>query len=78
MDEAGRPVVGARVYYASGPGAFPDLAALTGADGGFALSAPNAGRYEVQVQADGYARQTTATSLKAGEKRTLRIELRKA
>ena len=78
MDEAGRPTGGARVYFASGPGSFPDMAALTGEDGSFALSAPNEGTYEVQVQADGFAQATTSVSLKAGEKRTIRVELRKA
>jgi hypothetical protein len=42
------------------------------------MSAPNEGTYEVQVQADGFARETTAVRLKAGEKRTVRVRLRKA
>ena len=54
------------------------MAALTGEDGSFALSAPAAGAYEVQVQADGFVQATTSVSLKAGEKRTVRVELRKA
>jgi hypothetical protein len=77
VDDAGGPVAGARVYFASGPGSFPDMAALTGDDGSFALSAPSAGTYEVQVQADGFARETVAVRIKAGEKRRVRIELRK-
>lgn len=78
MDEAGRPVGGARVYYSSGPGSFPDMAALTGEDGGFALSAPAAGTYGVQVQADGFAQATTSVSLKPSERRAIKVELRSA
>ena len=78
MDDARRPVSGARVYFASGPGSFPDLAALTGEDGSFALSAPNAGTYAVQVQADGFAQATASVTLKAGEKRRIEVALRRA
>jgi len=78
VDEAGRAVGGARVYFASGPGSFPDMAALTGEDGSFALGAPTAGTYAVQVQADGFAQATTSVSLKAAEKRSVRVELRRA
>ena len=52
------------------------MAALTGEDGSFALSAPAAGAYEVQVQADGFAQATTSVSLKAVEMRSIRVELR--
>ena len=78
VDEAGRAVGGARVYFASGPGSFPDMAGLTGEDGSFALAAPAAGTYVVEVQADGFVRETKSVQLKAGEKRKVRVELRKA
>jgi carboxypeptidase family protein len=78
VDEGGRAVGGARVYFASGPGSFPDMAGLTGEDGSFALAAPAAGTYEVEVQADGFVRAKKSVTLKAGEKRKLRVELRKA
>jgi hypothetical protein len=48
-------VAGARVYFASGPGAFPDLAALTDAQGAFALGASNPGEYVIEASADAYA-----------------------
>lgn len=78
VDRTSRPLAGARVYFAGGPGSFPDVAALTGDDGRFALSAPAAGTYEVQVQADGFLQQTRQVRLDAGEKQTIRIELREA
>jgi len=77
-DGADRPIAGARVYFASGPGSFPDLAALTGEDGRFALTAPAAGTYELQVQVEGFAQETTSVRLKTGERRTIRVKLRKA
>jgi len=67
VDASGRPVGGARVYFASGPGSFPDMAALTGEDGSFALAAPSAGTYAVQVHADGFEQATASVSLKAGD-----------
>lgn len=78
VDGAGRPVAGARVYFASGPGSFPDVAALTGGEGRFSLSAPMAGTYEVQVQADGFVPETVAVRLRVGERSTIRIRLREA
>ena len=51
-DSGGRPVPGARVYFMSGPVALPDIAALTGADGAFALTAPASGSYEVGCATD--------------------------
>jgi carboxypeptidase family protein len=77
VDEAGRAVGGARVYFASGPGTFPDMAGLTGEDGSFALAAPNAGTYAVQVHADGFAQATASVRLKAGEKRRIEVVLRR-
>lgn len=77
LDASGRPVGGARVYFASGPGSFPDMAALTGEDGSFTLAAPNAGTYAVQVHADDFAQATASVSLKAGEKRRIEVVLRR-
>jgi hypothetical protein len=51
-DSKGRPVSGARVYFIAGPGPLPDIAALTGADGKFALAAPASGKYEVGCTTD--------------------------
>lgn len=52
-DRDGAPLEWARVAFAEGPTALPDIAAVTGADGRFALSAPVPGRYRLMVAADG-------------------------
>lgn len=52
VDETGRPVSGAAVYYISAPGATPDVAELSEADGQFALSAPREGVYIVGARSD--------------------------
>ncbi len=46
-DHTGEPVPGARVFFASGPVPLPDVAALTGPDGVFRLTAPAPGEYSV-------------------------------
>ncbi len=48
QDRAG-PVADAAVSFAGGPVDLPDIAALTGPDGTFALNAPAPGAYEVVV-----------------------------
>ena len=52
LDAAGKPVAGARVYLVKAPGAVPDTAALTGADGRFVLGAALPGAYEVACTSD--------------------------
>jgi hypothetical protein len=49
----GEPVAAAAVYFVRGPVALPDVAQVTGADGGFSLTAPVPGRYRVGVNAPG-------------------------
>ena len=51
-DARGAPVALARVSFVSGPGALPDVAALTDGQGRFTLSAPRAGNYEIGCNAD--------------------------
>lgn len=53
----GKPVREARVYFAGGPAPLPDIAALTGPDGRYALAAPTPGAYEVECTAEGFAAQ---------------------
>lgn len=50
----GEPVPGARVVVESAPGAVPDIAILTDADGRFTLGTVGAGDYLVAAHADGY------------------------
>lgn len=53
-DPSGKPVPSAAVSYVRGPVPLPEIAALTGDDGAFSLTAPVPGRYEVQVNAEGH------------------------
>lgn len=46
-NEKGEAVEGARVYFISGPGPLPEIAALTAKDGAFALSVPMPGEYQI-------------------------------
>jgi hypothetical protein len=49
------PVALARVMIESAPASTPDIAALTGEDGGFVVGTVGPGRYVLVVHADGYA-----------------------
>jgi Carboxypeptidase regulatory-like domain len=71
---AGEPVPQARVFVARGPVPVPDIAALTDAEGRFALSLPAAGTYELACAAEGYL-PTSATVEVTGEQER-RLELR--
>lgn len=52
FDAAGSPVASARVYFISGPGNLPEVAALTDAAGRFALAAPQPGTYRIGCASD--------------------------
>ena len=52
-DGAGRPVAEAAVSFVAAPGPVPDIAAVTGADGRFALRAPMPGEYVVAATGPG-------------------------
>jgi hypothetical protein len=49
-DTAGRPVPDASVYLTAGPEPYPDIAALSAADGSFTLSVRGEGAYTVQCR----------------------------
>lgn len=51
LDEAGRPVEDAMVAVVWGTAPVPEIALLTGPDGGFRLGLPS-GRFRVRAQAD--------------------------
>ncbi|HSN76135.1 MAG TPA: carboxypeptidase-like regulatory domain-containing protein [Anaerolineae bacterium] len=72
-DPDGNPVVGARIVYASAPVAMPDVAALTGSDGGFVLSAPAPGTYVLGCYADGYA--SAAVSIHVAGAETVHVQI---
>ena len=52
IDTGGKPVDGAAVAIVDGPGTWPDIACLTGADGRFVLGTPSTGRYKLGVRSD--------------------------
>jgi hypothetical protein len=54
-DEGGAPIEDARVYFTDTPAPIPDVAALTGADGSFALTVPVDGTYTLESRAEGFA-----------------------
>ena len=66
LDAAGRPVAGARVYLVKAPGAVPDVAAVTGADGRFALGAARPGAYEVACSTDDLGSASVQAEVGAG------------
>jgi phage baseplate assembly protein gpV len=65
-DSAGRVLEGAVVVVAAAPVDLPDIAALTGDDGTFVLSAPAAGRYRLEVRASGHAVHAVDVDVAAG------------
>jgi hypothetical protein len=76
LTAGGRPVAGARVFFRSGPGSLPDIAALTGNDGTFALTAPLAGTYEVAAADDDAEPASATVSLTTGETAAVTLHLR--
>lgn len=62
----GEPVSEARVYFTGGPQPFPDIAALTDAEGRFVLDLPGPGAYEIESVADGYAPARATVEAAAG------------
>ena len=75
LTAGGRPVAGARVSFRSGPGSLPDIAALTGDDGTFTLTAPAAGTYEVAAAADDAEPVSRTVVLTAGEAAAVTLRL---
>ena len=67
-DRDGKPVTAARVSFAAGPVALPDIAALTDSRGAFTLSAPAPGNYTVHFMADGYAPGSHQVAVRSGER----------
>ncbi|MFN3389669.1 MAG: carboxypeptidase regulatory-like domain-containing protein [Allosphingosinicella sp.] len=56
----GGPVAGAAVAVVSAPVPLPDIAQITGSDGGFDIEAPEVGTYVLAVHApDGAVRQVS-------------------
>ncbi len=70
VDEAGSSVAMASVYVLEAPVALPDIAQLTGPDGGFRLSAPVPGTYRIGVRHDRYAPAEASARVDAGRAET--------
>lgn len=70
-----RPVAGARVYFRSGPTDLPDIAAVSGSDGTFVLSAPVAGAYQIDAAADGYDLSTATVQVSGGQTASVTLRL---
>lgn len=66
-DPTGKPVAGARVYFTSGPGGFPDIAGLTDEHGAFTLTAHGAGSYQLECAAEGYATASVTVAVRSGQ-----------
>jgi hypothetical protein len=76
-DRNGNPVARARVSFSAGPVFFPDIAALTDDKGAFALSAPVAGKYTIDVVTEEFALQKTDVAVAVGQKERIEIILGK-
>lgn len=74
-DAAGQPLAGASVYIVAAPVATPDIALLTGADGGFRLSAPAAGTYRIGVAAPGYGNHEVEVAVAGGGAPPVRVRM---
>ena len=74
----GQPVAGARVFFVSGPGPFPDIAALTDDQGRFALSARLPGTYQIECVAEGFASTRETIAALSGQQVAIEISLKRA
>ncbi len=65
LDATGHPVAQARVYVVKAPGPVPDVAAVTGEDGRFALAAARAGTYEIGCSTESSGSATASVVVRA-------------
>ncbi len=77
-NEKGEAVEGARVYFISGPGPLPEIAALTGKDGTFVLAVPMTGGYQIGASgADDLAGKSLVQAIEAPVNVTITIKKEK-
>lgn len=74
-DRNGNPVARARVSFSAGPVSLPDIAALTDVNGAFALVAPAAGNYTIDVVTEASASMKTDIAVAGGQKEHIEIIL---
>lgn len=77
VDEGDVPLSEARVFFVSGPVALQDVAAMTGEDGHFCLSAPVPGTYQLQFVADNFKPRTLGVEVGEGRGEAMEIRLEK-
>lgn len=75
-DEDGRALADVTVAFSSTPVAVPDIAALTGPDGRFAVTAPASGTYTLVAAADGYATEHVTVQVELERSPTTQINVR--
>ena len=75
-DEEGRALADVTVAFLSAPVAVPDIAALTGPDGRFAVTAPVSGAYTLIASADGYATQHVTVQVELERSTETQIDVR--
>jgi hypothetical protein len=74
-DEAGTAIAAARVFVTEGPGPFPDVAALTGEDGGFTLTLGVPGSYRLEFHAEGFTPASVHVTGETAEPSTVDVRL---
>ncbi len=74
-DSAGNPIRQARVSFVSGPVPLPDIAALTGDDGTFALSVPRAGEYVIEIILEGFITNKVKVLVEGNKEEHIEIRL---
>lgn len=75
-DEEGRGLAEVSVAFVSAPVAVQDIAALTGPDGRFAVTAPVSGAYTLVATADGYAAEHVTVQVELECSREAQIDVR--
>lgn len=78
VDDRQQPVPEARVAFVSAPGPVPDVAALTPADGAFALTAPVPGSYVIGAFSDEGASGQVTVVVEAEDVENLVITLKRS
>jgi hypothetical protein len=74
-DRHGQPIAEAQLAIETSPVPVPDVAALTGSDGGFQLTAPAPGTYTIRCTLpDGYSERRTV-EIAPGESALLTVEM---
>lgn len=63
----GNPVANARLYFTAGPAPLPEIAALTDADGRFALGVSQPGTYQLSCSLDERGPFTETVEVVAGK-----------